>query len=95
MAKQTNENLYTTILPESGIKVILDKSKCNGQALINARMAGQGNPDKVVFFLIAACSTFDGETKIAEEILEMSAFDLMELEEFWAKTSKKYQRLTV
>ena len=96
MTKETKQqttkeqNIFKTTLSESGINVVLDKLKCNGYALMRARMAGQGS-DKTTFYLLAECCTFDGKNMKAEELFELSAFDLMELEELWAKSSKKYQ----
>lgn len=89
---ETEKNIYKTTLTESGIEVVLDKSKCNGHALMRARMAGQGT-DKTTFYLIAECCTFDGKKMKAEELFELSAFDCMELEDFWGSSSKKYQAL--
>ena len=91
--KETKDpNIFKTTLTESGINVVLDKSKCNGHALMRARMAGQGG-EKTTFYLIAECCTFDGKKMIAEDLFDLSAFDLSDLEEFFAKSSKKYQAL--
>ncbi|MBQ2872318.1 hypothetical protein IJE86_11500 [bacterium] len=70
----------------NGMKVEIDTSKANGHLLMKCRNAANGVA--TVIYLIAEIGTFDGEKLAAEEILNFSAFDIIDLEEAWAKSKK-------
>lgn len=87
---ETTKNISSFELPDSGIKVEIDKCKNNGNTLFKARRAvPDGNIDETTLFIISEISTFNGQKMAAPEIKNLSAFDIMELEQQWVKLRGK------
>lgn len=65
-----------------GTEVVMKRGTT--QDLMKARDAANGGIESTLY-LIAETSTFNGEKRAAEDLLEMDPFDYMLLEETWGK----------
>ncbi len=84
-AKENDKILEFTL--RSGKKLTLDLSLNTGNLLIKCRDLSGGSA--TVIYLISEIGLFDGEKIPAPEILNWSAFDIIELESIWGNLSKQ------
>lgn len=82
MTKETKTNNqipdYTL---SNGKKVLVDLSKNTGNLLLKCRQAS--NFVGTAIYMMSELATFDGEKIKAPDLLNLSAFEVMEIEAIW------------
>lgn len=83
--------VLTFTLPESGIEVVMDFKKNTGKLLDEARTVNESDTTgfAVTRYIIANIATFNGETFTPEDICNLDAFDVLELEATYGAARKK------
>jgi|GEM_PF-4629692 len=79
----SEKNIIETEL-SNGMKVRIDMQKADGHLLMKCRRAAQDGVSTVIY-MISEIALFDGKKLPAPEILDLSAFDVIKLENAWGE----------
>lgn len=87
MTKTPDENKLLEFTLSTGKKVVVDTSKSNGHLLLKCRQASDFVGAAI--YMMSEIATFDGKKIPAPELLDLSAFEVMEIEGIWNELKTK------